>query len=155
MDQLTALCKRRGFIYPGSEIYGGFANSYTYGPYGAQLKNNIKNLWWKTFVEHREDVVGIPIRHLWIGWNWRSGTEGNKLRKMAFFRKYFYNFLISKRKDFFETEERSPGNKSQDLMGNLSKDRRVSHTYVYTYIYVCASIYVCILGAFWAFLTIF
>lgn len=59
MEQLTALCKRRGFVYPGSEIYGGFANSYTYGPYGTQLKNNIKNLWWQKFVEQREDMVGI------------------------------------------------------------------------------------------------
>ncbi len=59
MDQITALCKRRGFIYPGSEIYGGFANSYTYGPYGTQLKKNIKNLWWSMFVERREDMVGI------------------------------------------------------------------------------------------------
>lgn len=59
MDQITALSKRRGFIYPGSEIYGGFANSYTYGPYGVQLKNNLKNLWWKTFIEARADMVGI------------------------------------------------------------------------------------------------
>jgi len=59
MEQITALSKRKGFIYPGSEIYGGFANSYTYGPYGAQLKNNIKNLWWKTFIENRQDMVGI------------------------------------------------------------------------------------------------
>ena len=59
MNDLVSLCKRRGFIYPGSEIYGGFANSYTYGPYGSQLKKNIKDLWWKTFVEDRRDMVGI------------------------------------------------------------------------------------------------
>lgn len=59
IEQITALCKRRGFIYPGSEIYGGFANSYTYGPYGSLLKKNIKDLWWKTFVEDRADMVGI------------------------------------------------------------------------------------------------
>ena len=59
IEKIVSLCKRRGFIYPGSEIYGGFANSYTYGPYGAQLKKNIKDLWWKTFVESRRDMVGI------------------------------------------------------------------------------------------------
>ncbi len=59
MDKIVSLCKRRGFIYPGSEIYGGFANSYTYGPYGSELKKNIKDLWWKTFVQERQDMVGI------------------------------------------------------------------------------------------------
>ena len=59
MDHIVSLCKRRGFIYPGSEIYGGFANSYTYGPYGIELKRNIKNLWWQTFVHQRKDMVGI------------------------------------------------------------------------------------------------
>lgn len=59
MELLTSLCKRRGFVYPGSEIYGGFANSWEYGPYGAELKRNIRNLWWSRFVTQREDVVGI------------------------------------------------------------------------------------------------
>lgn len=59
LKPIVALCKRRGYIYPGSEIYGGFANTYAYGPYGAQLKKNIKDLWWKTFVETREDVLGL------------------------------------------------------------------------------------------------
>lgn len=59
MDQIVSLCKRRGIVFPGSEIYGGFANSYTYGPYGIEIKNNIKQLWWKTFVHQRQDMVGI------------------------------------------------------------------------------------------------
>ncbi len=59
MEKVVSLCKRRGFVFPGSEIYGGFANSYTYGPYGVTLKNNIKGLWWKKFVQDREDIVGI------------------------------------------------------------------------------------------------
>lgn len=59
IDQIVSLSKRRGFIYPTSEIYGGFANAYTYGPYGTQLKKNIKNLWWDQFVEKRADMVGI------------------------------------------------------------------------------------------------
>ncbi len=59
IDKIVSLCKRRGFIFPGSEIYGGLANSWDYGPLGVELKNNIKQLWWKKFVQERDDVVGI------------------------------------------------------------------------------------------------
>jgi len=59
MNKIVSLCKRRGFVYPGSEIYGGLANSWDYGPLGCELKNNIKQLWWKFFVQDREDVVGL------------------------------------------------------------------------------------------------
>lgn len=59
MEKLVSLCKRRGFIYPGSEIYGGLANSWDYGPLGSELKNNIKQMWWKMFVHRRSDMVGI------------------------------------------------------------------------------------------------
>ncbi len=59
MEKIVSLCKRRGFIFPGSEIYGGLANSWDYGPAGVELKNNIKQLWWKKFVQNRGDIVGI------------------------------------------------------------------------------------------------
>ena len=59
MDKIVALCKRRGFIFPGSEIYGGLSNSWDYGHLGVELKNNIKQAWWKRFVNLREDIVGI------------------------------------------------------------------------------------------------
>ena len=59
MDLLVSLCKRRGFVYPDSEIYGGFANAWDFGPYGAELKNNIRDEWWKRYVRMRDDVVGI------------------------------------------------------------------------------------------------
>lgn len=59
MEKLTALCKRRGFVYPGSEIYGGLANTWDYGPYGAQLKKNIVDAWWQRFVERRSDMAGM------------------------------------------------------------------------------------------------
>ncbi len=59
MEKIVSLCKRRGFVFPGSEIYGGLANSFDYGPLGVELKNNIKNLWWKKFVHERDDIVGI------------------------------------------------------------------------------------------------
>jgi len=57
MEKIMSLCKRRGFIFPGSEIYGGLANSWDYGPLGHQLKQNIKKAWWKFFVQERADMV--------------------------------------------------------------------------------------------------
>src|SRR5258708_1291095 len=59
LEQIVSLAKRRGFVFPGSEIYGGLANSWDYGPVGVELKNNIQQLWWKHFVHDREDMVGI------------------------------------------------------------------------------------------------
>jgi glycyl-tRNA synthetase len=59
MEQLISLCKRRGFIFQGSEIYGGLAGTWDYGPLGVVLKRNIENLWWKTFVTDREDMYGV------------------------------------------------------------------------------------------------
>ncbi len=59
MEKIVALCKRKAFIFPGSEIYGGLANSWDYGPYGVQLKKNIRDHWWKTFVQKRQDIVGL------------------------------------------------------------------------------------------------
>ncbi len=59
MENIIALCKRRGFIYQGSEIYGGLAGTWDYGPLGVALKKNIENIWWKMFVTDREDMYGI------------------------------------------------------------------------------------------------
>jgi glycyl-tRNA synthetase len=59
MEKIIALAKRRGFIYPSSEIYGGLAGFWDYGPLGVELKNNLKKIWWKNMVYEREDVVGI------------------------------------------------------------------------------------------------
>jgi glycyl-tRNA synthetase len=62
MDELIALSKRRGFVYPTSEIYGGLANSYDYGPLGAELLKNIRDLWWKEFIHQRTDMVGLDTQ---------------------------------------------------------------------------------------------
>ncbi len=59
MEKIVSLCKRRGFVFPGSEIYGGLSNSWDYGPLGIEMKNNFKQLWWKTFVHERDDVLGL------------------------------------------------------------------------------------------------
>ena len=59
MDKIVALCKTRGFIFPGSEIYGGLANSWDYGPLGVEFKNNVKKAWWKKFVQENKYNVGL------------------------------------------------------------------------------------------------
>ena len=59
MQQIISLCKRRGFVFSSSEIYGGFGAIYDMGPYGAELVNNIKKEWWKAMVQEREDIVGL------------------------------------------------------------------------------------------------
>jgi len=59
MDKITALCKNRGFVYAGSEIYGGLANSWDFGPLGVELKNNVKRAWWKKFVQEQSINVGL------------------------------------------------------------------------------------------------
>ena len=59
MEKIVSLCKRRGFVFQGSEIYGGLAGTWDYGPYGVEFANNIKNLWWKIFITDREDMYGM------------------------------------------------------------------------------------------------
>ena len=59
MDKIVSLAKRRGFVFPGSEIYGGLANTYDYGPLGVELLRNIKNLWWEEFVTKKDNIYGL------------------------------------------------------------------------------------------------
>jgi glycyl-tRNA synthetase len=59
MEKIVSLCKRRGFVFPGSEIYGGLAGTWDYGPYGKKLKRNIEALWWRMFVEERDDMYEV------------------------------------------------------------------------------------------------
>src|SRR5579859_5250835 len=59
MDKIVSLCKRRGFVFPSSEIYGGLGSSYDYGHYGVLLKNNVKAQWWKALLQERDDVVAL------------------------------------------------------------------------------------------------
>ena len=77
MDTLVSLCKNRGFIYPGSEIYGGLANTWDYGPLGNELKNNVKNAWRKKFIQEQKDVVGLDAAILMNPETWvASGHVG-------------------------------------------------------------------------------
>jgi glycyl-tRNA synthetase len=70
MDKLVSLCKRRGFIFPSSEIYGGLGACYDYGPLGVELKNNVKKAWWKASVQERDDMVGLDASILMHPQTW-------------------------------------------------------------------------------------
>ena len=77
MDKIVALCKGRGFVYPGSEIYGGLSNSWDYGPLGVEFKNNIKRAWWRKFIQESPHNVGLDAAILMNPQTWvASGHVG-------------------------------------------------------------------------------
>ena len=78
MDTIVNLCKARGFIFPGSEIYGGLSNSWDYGPLGVEFKNNVKKAWWKKFVQESPTNVGVDAAILMNPQVW--GPCGRLLR---------------------------------------------------------------------------
>lgn len=77
MEAIVSLAKRRGFIYPGSDIYGGLSGTWDFGPLGVALKRNIKNLWWKMFVEDREDMYGVDAAILMNQKVWKASGHVN------------------------------------------------------------------------------
>ena len=77
MDKIVSLCKGRGFVYAGSEIYGGLSKSWDYGPLGVELKNNVKQAWWRKFVRENKYNVGIDSAILMNPQTWvASGHVG-------------------------------------------------------------------------------
>src|SRR5688572_13457266 len=77
LDDVVSLCKRRGFVFPSCDIYGGLQGVYDYGPLGVELKNHLKAAWWKSMVYDREDVEGLDSSILGSRWVYRySGHEG-------------------------------------------------------------------------------
>ncbi len=108
LDQLSALCRRRGFVYPTSDIYGGLANSYDYGPVGVELLRNIRNLWWQTFIHGRTDMVGLDSQILLHPQTWvASGHVGSfsdplvedKISKKRFRADHIIEAWIAKQKN--------------------------------------------------------
>ncbi|MBN1795759.1 MAG: glycine--tRNA ligase [Sedimentisphaerales bacterium] len=78
LDDIVSLCKRRGFIFQSSEIYGGLASCYDYGPLGVELKNNVKKAWWKSTVQMRDDVVGLDCSILMHPMVWKASGHADK-----------------------------------------------------------------------------
>ncbi len=100
MDKIISLAKRRGFVFPGSEIYGGLASTYDYGPLGAELKSNIKREWWKYFIHRRDDMVGIDGSILLSPKVWEaSGHVKNFKDALVECKKCHHRFRPDKLKD--------------------------------------------------------
>jgi glycyl-tRNA synthetase len=72
MEKIVSLCKRRGFVFPSSEIYGGIGSSYDYGHYGVLLKNNVKALWWRAMLQERDDIVALDSAIIQHPETWRA-----------------------------------------------------------------------------------
>ena len=88
MDKLVALCKNRGFVFAGSEIYGGLANTWDYGPLGVEMKNNIKRAWWKKFVQENPYNVGLDCAILmnpqtWVASGMSASVQTSSSRTTA------------------------------------------------------------------------
>ena len=75
MEDIISLCKRRGFIYQGSDVYGGLSGTWDYGPLGVQLKRNIMNLWWRMFVDERDDIYGVDAAILMNPKVWKASRH--------------------------------------------------------------------------------
>jgi glycyl-tRNA synthetase len=83
LDEIVSLCKRRGFIFQSSEIYGGLASCYDYGPLGVELKNNVKQAWWKSVVQIRDDVVGLDCSILMHPLVWKSSGHADQFADLV------------------------------------------------------------------------
>ncbi len=116
MEDIISLCKRRGFIYQGSEIYGGLAGTWDYGPLGTTLKNNIKALWWKKFVTDREDMYGVDAAILMNQNVWKAtGHVGGFSDPLAECKKCKKRF----RADKLEDQKKCP-----DCSGEMGEPRQ-------------------------------
>lgn len=124
LDTLVAFTKRRGFVYPTSEIYGGLANSYDYGPYGVQLLKNIKDLWWKKMIEEREDMVGLDSQILQHPTTWvASGHVGSfndpLVEDLKTHKRYRADHLIEKWVESQKSKVKSPEDMAAVVVENM------------------------------------
>jgi glycyl-tRNA synthetase len=116
MEKIVSLCKRRGFIFQGSEIYGGLAGTWDYGPYGVALKNNVRDLWWKKFVTDREDMYGIDAAILMNQNVWKAtGHVGGFSDPLA---------ECKKCKKRFRTDQLEDKKKCPDCGGEMGEEKQ-------------------------------
>ncbi len=121
MQKIVSLCKRRGFVYPNSDIYGGLAGFYDFGPLGVEMKNNIKREWWKEMVKSRENVVGIDgtiITHpkVWEASGHISGFTDPLVECKKCHKRFRADHLAE------DSEVKETGATSQDLIQRLAKE---------------------------------
>jgi glycyl-tRNA synthetase len=116
MEKIVSLCKRRGFVFPGSEIYGGLAGTYDWGHFGVALKNNIKQNWWKKFVDNRRDMYGIDAAILMRQEVWQNaGHVTNFADPMV---------ECKKCKEKFRTDQIEDKNKCEKCGGSLEETQK-------------------------------
>jgi len=114
LETIVSLCKRRGFVFPSAEIYGGFANTYDYGPLGVELKRNIREAWWRSMVRERNDIVGIDAAmitnpQVWVA----SGHVANFTDPLVDCKKCQQRWRVD------HLEEGQYGEVKRDAAGNL------------------------------------
>lgn len=116
MEKIISLCKRRGFIFQGSEIYGGLAGTWDYGPYGVALRENIQNIWWRRFVSDRDDMYGVDAAILMNQEVWKaSGHVGGFSDPLS---------ECEKCKHRFRTDHLADANVCPDCGGKLSAPKQ-------------------------------
>lgn len=125
MEKVVSLAKRRGFVYPTSEIYGGLANSYDYGPAGAELLRNIRNLWWKEFIQKRPDMVGLDSQIIlhpdtWVASGHVGGFSDPLVEDLVTHKRYRADHLIEG-----QLKEGSVEDMTIDEMGQYLKDNNI------------------------------
>src|SRR5437867_4604972 len=109
MEKVVNLCKRRGFVFPGSEIYGGLGSSLDYGPLGVELKRNVKDAWWRAVVRDRDDVVGLDSAILMHPLVWKaSGHVQNFADPMVDCKKCKKRYRIDEIEPEYETTGKTP-----------------------------------------------
>jgi len=114
MEKIVSLAKRRGFVFPGSEIYGGLAGTFDYGPLGVLLKNNIKNLWWRHFAESRDDVYGIDAAILMHPKVWEASGHTASFTDPLVECKICHMRFRADHEDVLNEHEKVHGTKSND-----------------------------------------
>jgi len=130
MENIVSLAKRRGFVYQGSEIYGGLAGTWDYGPLGIALKNNIKQLWWRHFVEGREDMYGIDsaiLMHpkVWEASGHTSGFADPLVECKKCQKRFRADFLRPDHKQNLDSDDNVPHSRQcPECNGELTKSRQ-------------------------------
>lgn len=127
MEKVVALCKRRGYVYPTSEIYGGLSNSYDYGPAGAELLRNIKNLWWKNFITDRDDMVGLDSQIIlnpetWVASGHVGGFSDPMVEDLKTHKRYRADHIIESN---LKDERVNPEDMTPEEMNKFIKDNGI------------------------------
>lgn len=126
MDKIVALCKNRGIIFPGSEIYGGMGNTWDYGPVGVEIKNNIKRLWWKRFVQESENSYGVDAAILMNSRVWEASGHTTSFSDP----KMDCKECKSRHRADNLIENHSKGKVNPDLMSNEEMEKYIEEHHV-------------------------